>query len=418
MKNITQKCIIYAESMKIKINIYIICILIVVLALVGVGTLRYYSEAKFVKYTNSVENTHIEFSNLLIEMSDIGNDFGEAYVAASGSKSANETSSIATIIKTKSQDVSNLIDKAEELQKQINEEGKSLTQNTLLLGNKQADFAKELHKDISLSEEEMKADLTELDSGIAWIHNFANSIEDWAIYNEVNALPQSSFNDPALASGLIKVDFGVSIDGCVADTSFSLDLENSEENKKLIKAAEIALKSATETISLGIAISNIGASIEKEIRSLGFQPIQNLSGHSIEQYNLHSGITIPNIDNGSPVQIIPGAYAIEPFVTNGLGSVRNGKLSGIYKLEKPGSVRDSFAREVLSFIVEEYQTLPFCSRWIFKKFSSRGLLALKQIEQSGVLYHYPQLIESGKGKVAQAEHTILITEKEKIITTL
>src|SRR3989344_9632976 len=198
MKNITQKCIIYAESMKIKINIYIICILIVVLALVGVGTLRYYSEAKFVKYTNSVENTHIEFSNLLIEMSDIGNDFGEAYVAASGSKSANETSSIATIIKTKSQDVSNLIDKAEELQKQINEEGKSLTQNTLLLGNKQADFAKELHKDISLSDEEMKADLTELDSGIAWIHNFANSIEDWAIYNEVNALPQSSFNDPAL----------------------------------------------------------------------------------------------------------------------------------------------------------------------------------------------------------------------------
>lgn len=236
--------------------------------------------------------------------------------------------------------------------------------------------------------------------------------------NEIAAHYTPSFNDPALASGLIKVDFGVSIDGCVADTSFSLDLENSEENKKLIKAAEIALKSATETISLGIAISNIGASIEKEIRSLGFQPIQNLSGHSIEQYNLHSGITIPNIDNGSPVQIIPGAYAIEPFVTNGLGSVRNGKLSGIYKLEKPGSVRDSFAREVLSFIVEEYQTLPFCSRWIFKKFSSRGLLALKQIEQSGVLYHYPQLIESGKGKVAQAEHTILITEKEKIITTL
>ena len=184
--------------MKIKINILTIGILIVLLALAGIGALRYYSEAKFVKYTNSVENTHIEFSNLLIEMSDIGNDFGEAYVAASGSKSANETSSIATIIKTKSQDVSNLIDKAEELQKQINEEGNSLTQNTLLLGNKQADFAKELHKDISLSEEEMKADLTELDSGIAWIHNFANSIEDWAIYNEVNALPQSSFNDPAL----------------------------------------------------------------------------------------------------------------------------------------------------------------------------------------------------------------------------
>ncbi len=77
----------------------------------------------------------------------------------------------------------------------------------------------------------------------------------------------------------------------------------------------------------------------------------------------------------------------------------------------------NFAREVLSYIVEEYSTLPFCSRWIYKKFGSRGLLALKRIEESNLLHHYPQLIEKGNGKVAQAEHTIIITNKEKIIIT-
>jgi methionyl aminopeptidase len=236
--------------------------------------------------------------------------------------------------------------------------------------------------------------------------------------NEIAAHSTPSFNDTSTAFGILKVDLGVHIDGYVADTAFSLDLENSEENKKLIEAAERALKKATDLISLGIEIRNIGGTIEKEIKSLSFQPISNLSGHSIEPYNLHAGVTIPNFDNSQTRTLEPGIYAIEPFVTNGLGSVRDGKPSGIYNLEKSGNVRDTFAREVLQFIEEEYQTLPFCSRWIYKKFSSRGLLALRRIEEASLLHQYPQLIESGKGKVAQAENTVIITLKEKIVTTV
>jgi len=236
--------------------------------------------------------------------------------------------------------------------------------------------------------------------------------------NEIAAHSTPGFNDSSLARGLLKVDLGVHIDGFIADTAFSLDLENNEENKKLIESAENALKKATELISLDAKIRYVGAAIEKEIKSLGFQPISNLSGHSIEPYSLHAGITIPNFDNSQEKPIQSGVYAIEPFATNGLGSVRDGKLSGIYHLEKSGAVRDSFAREVLAFIKEEYNTLPFCSRWIYKKFSSRGLLSLRRLEEASLLHHYPQLIESGKGKVAQAENTIVLTNKEKIITNL
>ncbi len=235
--------------------------------------------------------------------------------------------------------------------------------------------------------------------------------------NEIAAHFTPPFNDETLASGLLKVDLGVHINGWTADTAFSLDLENSTENKKLIEAAELALKKATETISLNVTLSEIGKSIEHSIKSFHFQPIQNLSGHKIDKFDLHSGLTIPNFDNSSNKTIQEGLYAIEPFSTSGLGSVKDGKPSGIYKLESPGNVRDSFAREVLSFIQEEYFNLPFCNRWIHKKFGSRGLLALRQIEQAGLLHHYPQLIESGNKKVAQAEHTVLITKNEKTITT-
>jgi Flp pilus assembly protein protease CpaA len=187
-----------------------------------------------------------------------------------------------------------------------------------------------------------------------------------------------------------------------------------------LKAAEKARDSALEKINQNIKIRDIGAEIERICKTFNVQPIHNLSGHSIEVYNLHAGITIPNFDNNQESTIKPGVYAIEPFTTlsSASGSVRDGKLSGIYHLEKIGSVRDNFAREVLSFIAEEYNTLPFCSRWIHKKFGTRGLLALRQIEQAGLLHHYPQLIEKSNSKVAQAEHTLILTLKEKIITTL
>jgi len=236
--------------------------------------------------------------------------------------------------------------------------------------------------------------------------------------NEIAAHSTPAFNDQTLASGLLKVDIGVHIDGYIADNALSLDLENSEENKSLIKAAESALNSALNIVKVGVKLRELGQAIENTIKKSGFQPIVNLSGHSIEIYDLHAGISIPNYDNSQEKTLESGTYAIEPFATTGSGSVRNGRPSGIYVLESPGAVRDNFARDVLQYIVEEYNTLPFCSRWIYKKFGSRGLLALKRIEEAKIIHHYHQLIEVSGKKVAQAEHTIILTEKEKIITTI
>ena len=111
--------------------------------------------------------------------------------------------------------------------------------------------------------------------------------------NEIAAHYTPSYNDETLAHGLLKVDLGVHIDGFISDTSFSLDLEDSEENKKLIEASKKALEEAKKTIEKGIQINKIGKAIQETIESYGFSPIINLSGHQIEQYNLHAGLTIP-----------------------------------------------------------------------------------------------------------------------------
>lgn len=235
--------------------------------------------------------------------------------------------------------------------------------------------------------------------------------------NEIAAHSTPSWNDEEIARGLLKVDLGVHVDGWCADTAFSLDMENDDENKGLIEAAEEALKSGLEIFDKGIKFREIGVAISDKIKARGFSPIVNLSGHSIERYNLHAGITIPNYDNGNDNKLKEGLYAVEPFSTNGEGKVKEGKPSGIFQLTGEGNARDNFAREVLKFISEEYGTLPFCSRWIHKKFGAKGLFAVRQIKNSGLLHEYAQLLEAGKGKVAQAENTVLISEG-KLITTI
>lgn len=234
--------------------------------------------------------------------------------------------------------------------------------------------------------------------------------------NDVAAHYTPSYNDEAVSHGLLKVDLGVHVNGYIADTAFSIDLENNSENKKLIEASNSALMNAIKIVKENIPVSEIGKAIQETIENLGFSPIINLSGHQVEQYDLHAGLTIPNHDNKSTLKLSKGTYAIEPFATKGSGKVYEGKPSGIYALINWKNVRSETAREIAEFIETEYQTLPFCSRWLIKQFGTRALFALRQLEDNENIHQYPQLIELSHGKVSQAEHTVLIG-KEKIITT-
>ncbi|MDD5700123.1 MAG: type II methionyl aminopeptidase [Candidatus Nanoarchaeia archaeon] len=239
--------------------------------------------------------------------------------------------------------------------------------------------------------------------------------------NDIAAHYTPSYDDKSKAHGLLKVDFGVHIDGWVADNAFSVDFDDSSENKKLIEASEKALNNALELIKKrgdnNIKLSEIGQEIQNTIESYKATPIINLSGHSISHYDLHAGITIPNYDNESGEILEEGISAIEPFATFGNGKVYDGKPSGIYSLISERNVRNPTARKILDFVIENYSTLPFCSRWIVKEFGQGALFGLKQLEDNGNLHQFSQLIEVSHRNVAQAEHTIFIEKNKVEITT-
>ena len=235
--------------------------------------------------------------------------------------------------------------------------------------------------------------------------------------NEVAAHYTPTYNDESIAHGLLKVDLGVRVNKSLSDTAFSLDLENDKENKLLIEASENALEKGLIKINKKVRLREIGKEIEEETKKRGFQTIVNLSGHSMEEMDLHSGITIPNYDNSDETLIEKGLFAIEPFVTNGVGRIHDGAKGNIFVLINTKNPRSQNAREVLEYIIDNFESLPFASRWIVEKLGTKALLGLKELEQIENLHHFSQLVEDSKGKVAQSEHSVLIDGKEKIITT-
>tara|TARA_Y100000310_G_C20593524_1_gene769326 strand:- start:109 stop:987 length:879 start_codon:yes stop_codon:yes gene_type:complete len=235
--------------------------------------------------------------------------------------------------------------------------------------------------------------------------------------NDIAAHGTPSYDDKRVAEGLLKIDMGVHIDGWISDTAFSLDLEDSEENKKIIKASEEALENVIKKIKKGIGIREIGQTVMETMESQGFSPIINLFGHEVRNYELHSEISIPNFDNRNDTPLPVGLYAIEPFATSGSGKIHDGGPSGIYMLLDDKNIRSPIAREVLELIKKEYTSLPFCSRWIVKKLGAKALIGLKQLESNGNLHHYAELVENSHENVAQTEHTILVEDGGITVTT-
>jgi len=220
-----------------------------------------------------------------------------------------------------------------------------------------------------------------------------------------------------LGEDLVKVDLGVEIDGFPTDTAFTIDLTPSSKYKKMLEATKKALQEAIKLATPGRKVCEIGRKVQETITAAGFSPIRNLSGHEIQQYKLHAGLSIPNYDNGNETELKEGMIiALEPFATTGEGLVKDGKESGDFSLIKKKPVRDTYARQVLDYIEKEYSTLPFAGRWIYKKFGLRGMNSLRMLCKYGIVKNYKELIEVGKQPVAHFEQTILVKEEPEVIT--
>ncbi|WP_297068984.1 type II methionyl aminopeptidase [Thermococcus sp.] len=216
----------------------------------------------------------------------------------------------------------------------------------------------------------------------------------------------------------LKVDIGVHVNGYIADTAVTFRVGMEEDD--LMAASKEALENAISVIRAGVKISEIGKAIEETIRGYGFNPIVNLSGHKIERYKLHSGISIPNIHRPADSYVLKegDVIAIEPFATTGAGQVIEVPPALIFMHVRDRPVRMAQARRLLMHIKKEYNGLPFAYRWL-QGFMPEGQLklALAQLDRVGAIYSYQILREVRGGLVSQFEHTVIVEKDGAYITT-
>uniref|UniRef100_A0A671X3I1 Methionine aminopeptidase 2 n=1 Tax=Sparus aurata TaxID=8175 RepID=A0A671X3I1_SPAAU len=216
-----------------------------------------------------------------------------------------------------------------------------------------------------------------------------------------------------------KIDFGTHINGRIIDCAFTVTFNPKYD--KLLEAVRDATNTGIKNAGIDVRLCDVGEAIQEVMESYEVEldgktyqvkPIRNLNGHSIGQYRIHAGKTVPIVKGGEATRMEEGeVYAIETFGSTGKGVVHDDmECSHYMKNFDVGHVpiRLPRAKHLLNVVNENFGTLAFCRRWLDRLGESKYLMALKNLCDLGIVDPYPPLCDTKGCYTAQFEHTILL----------
>jgi methionyl aminopeptidase len=127
-----------------------------------------------------------------------------------------------------------------------------------------------------------------------------------------------------LAQGdLLKLDFGVVVDGFFGDAARTVAVgQISEEARRLSEATRASLEAAIRAMVAGNRVGDIGHAVQSTVEPLGFSVVRDFVGHGIGR-RLHEGPQVPNYGRPGTLELLrPGmVLAVEPMVNAGTAAV-------------------------------------------------------------------------------------------------
>jgi len=218
---------------------------------------------------------------------------------------------------------------------------------------------------------------------------------------------------------VMKIDFGTHINGRIIDTAFTLTFNPKYD--RLLQAVKDATNTGIREAGIDVRLCDIGESIQEVMESYEVEldgktyqvkAIRNLNGHSIGQYQIHAGKTVPIVKGGEAVRMEENEfYAIETFGSTGRGFVHDDMECSHYMKNYDVAhipIRVSKSRQLLNCINHNFGTLAFCRRWLDRLGQTKYLIALKNLCDIGIVDPYPPLCDIKGCFTAQYEHTILL----------
>lgn len=221
------------------------------------------------------------------------------------------------------------------------------------------------------------------------------------------------------ADDVCKIDFGTHVNGRIIDCAFTMTFNPKYD--KLLEAVKDATNTGIKAAGIDVKLCDIGEQIQEVMESYEVEldgktypvkPIRNLNGHSVAQYRVHGGKTVPIVKGGETTRMEEGEfYAIETFGSTGRGVVHDDMETSHYmKRYDAGFVplRVARSKQLLHVIDKSFGTLAFCRRWLDRLGQTRYLLGLKDLCDHGLIDPYPPLCDVKGCYTAQYEHTILL----------
>ncbi|KAI9600092.1 hypothetical protein KEM48_000308 [Puccinia striiformis f. sp. tritici PST-130] len=231
--------------------------------------------------------------------------------------------------------------------------------------------------------------------------------------------PNAGDNIVLSADDVLKVDFGVQVGGRIVDSAFTMTFNNKYD--KLLEAVRAATNTGVREAGIDARLCDIGASIQETMESYEVEvdgkvhkikAIRNLTGHNILPYHIHGGKSVPIVADSDETAIMEEGdhFAVETFGSTGRGYVLDdGECSHYAKspdVNKP--IRLARAKTLLNTINKNFDTLPFCKRYLDRLGETRYYAALDNLVNLGIVQAYPPLSDIQGCMTAQYEHTIIL----------
>jgi methionyl aminopeptidase len=225
-----------------------------------------------------------------------------------------------------------------------------------------------------------------------------------------------------------KIDFGVHVNGRLVDCAFTLTFN--EKYDKLLEAVREATNTGIKEAGIDVRLCDVGAAVQEVMESYEVdldgktyqvKAIRNLNGHSVDQYRIHAGKTVPIVKGGDQTRMEEGEiYAIETFGSTGRGQVHDDMETSHYMknfFAPHVPLRLQKSKQLLGVINQNFGTLAFCRRWLDRIGQTKYLMALKDLGDKGIVEAYPPLCDIKGCYTAQYEHTIILRPSCKEVVT-
>ena len=225
----------------------------------------------------------------------------------------------------------------------------------------------------------------------------------------------TSSSDVFLLDDVVKIDYGIHIDGYILDAAFTVAFN--DKHRPLLEASMKACMAGAKSFRHNKRLIEVTQSIIDAVPSQ-YGIIRDLCGHQIKPYTIHGGKVVPNVIIAYDMRALAGEiYTVEPFITTT-------KCPITYEDTSIGNIShymyNYFARPfdhanpVLNMLptLKAYTTLAFNNRWLPERENSY----LERLVSKKLYNSYPPIYERAKeAKIAQFETTLMVTNAEPVL---